>query len=338
MLRTALCPALGIRHPICQAGMANYTSPTLVATVSAAGGLGVHGGLGRTADEVRQLCRETRALLPHAPFGINHVIARIDEEAFAASLAEGVPVISLSWGDPGPWAARARAAGARVIAQVTRAAEVLIARAAGVVALVAQGTEGGGHSGFVPLAELLPAVVATAGRLPVLAAGGIAEGAGLAAALARGAAGAWIGTRFLATPEAPISPAWKRAILAARAGETIHTAAFDQLWGQPWPGARVRAIRNDFTAAWDGREAALAAQHETVQRAVWRAERDDDARLFALMAGTGVGAIDDIRPAGAIVGTLVAEAETIIARLATLIRGAAPHRTAPLASGTPAPL
>lgn len=319
MLRTAICPTLGIRHPICQAGMATYTSPALVAAVSAAGGLGVHGSLGRTADEVRRLCRETRALLPNAPFGINHVISRIDEDAFAASLIEGVPVISLSWGDPSPWAARAHAAGTRVIAQVTRVEEVPRALAAGVDALVAQGTEGGGHSGFAPLAELLPAAIAAAGALPVLAAGGIADGAGLAAALTRGAAGAWIGTRFLATPEAPISPAWKRAILAARSGETIHTTAFDQLWGQPWPGARVRAIRNDFTATWAGREGALAAQQETVQRAVWQAEQADDARLFALMAGAGIGAINDIRPAGEIVGTLVAEAEAIIARLASLI-------------------
>ena len=322
MLHTPICALLGIRHPVCQAGMANYTSPALVAAVSAAGGLGVHGGLGRSAAEVQRLCRETRALLPTAPFGINHVIDRIDEAAFAASLAEGVPVISLSWGDPGPWTARAHAAGARVIAQVTRLDEVPVALAAGVDALVAQGTEGGGHSGFLPLAELLPTTIAAANGVPVLAAGGIVDGAGLVAALARGAAGAWIGTRFLATPEAAISAAWKGAILAAGTDATVHTAAFDQLWGQPWPGARVRAIRNDFTTAWDGQPDALAAQHPTVQAAVWRAERDDDPCLIALMAGAGVGQIQTLRPAGALVGELVAEAEAIIARLAALIRAA----------------
>jgi NAD(P)H-dependent flavin oxidoreductase YrpB (nitropropane dioxygenase family) len=319
MLHTPICTLLGIRHPICQAGMANYTSPALVAAVSAAGGLGVHGGLGRSAAEIRRLCRETRALLPAAPFGINHVVARIDEAAFAASLAEDVPVISLSWGDPGPWTARAHAAGARVIAQITHPDEVPIALAAGVDALIAQGTEGGGHSGFLPLAELLPLTIALAGGVPVLAAGGIVDGAGLAAALARGAAGAWIGTRFLATPEAAISAAWKGALLTAGTAATIHTAAFDQLWGRPWPGARVRAIRNDFTAAWDGRPAALAAQHDAVQEAVWRAERDDDPRFFALMAGTGVGQIGTLRPAGTLVGELAAEAEASIVRLAALI-------------------
>ena len=318
MLHTPLCALLGIRHPICQAGMANYTSPALVAAVSAAGGLGVHGGLGRSAAEVTRLCRETRALLPAAPFGINHVIDRIDEAAFVASLAAGMPVISLSWGDPGPWTARAHAAGALVIAQITRLDEVPPALAAGVDALVAQGTEGGGHSGFLPLAELLPATVATAGGVPVLAAGGIVDGAGLVGALARGAAGAWLGTRFLATPEAPISDAWKGAILAAGPDATVHTAAFDQLWGRPWPGARVRAIRNDFTAAWHDRPGALAARHTAVQEAVWRAERDDDPHLIALMAGAGVGQICALRPAGDLVGELVAEAEAIIGRLAAL--------------------
>jgi NAD(P)H-dependent flavin oxidoreductase YrpB (nitropropane dioxygenase family) len=249
MLHTPLCPLLGIRHPICQAGMATYTSPALVAAVSAAGGLGVHGGLGRSAAEVRRLCRETRALLPDAPFGINHVIDRIDEAAFAASLAEGVPIIGLSWGDPGPWAARAHGAGALVIVQITHPDEVPRALAAGADALVAQGTEGGGHSGFLPLAELLPTTIAAAGEMPILAAGGIADGAGLAAALARGAAGAWIGTRFLATPEAPVSAAWKGAILAAGPDATIHTAAFDQLWGRPWPGARVRACARSATTS-----------------------------------------------------------------------------------------
>jgi len=321
MLYTPICPLLGIRHPICQAGMATYTSPALVGAVSAAGGLGVHGGLGRSAAEVQRLCRETRALLPDAPFGINHVIDRIDEAAFAASLAEGIPIISLSWGDPGPWTARAHAAGARVIAQITHPDEVPIALAAGVDALVAQGTEGGGHSGFLPLAELLPETIAAAGGMPVLAAGGIVDGAGVVAALARGAAGAWIGTRFLATPEAPISDAWKGAILAAGAGATVHTAAFDQLWGQPWPGARVRAIRNDFTATWDGQPDALTAWHAAVQETVWRAEHDDDPRLFALMAGAGVGQIQTLRPAGALVGELVAEAEAIIVRLAAIGAG-----------------
>lgn len=319
MLHTPFCNAFGIRHPLCLAGMATYSSPALVAAVSGAGGLGVHGGLGRNAAELRELIQETRALLDGEPFGVNHVIHRLDEETFALCLAEQVPVISLSWGDPGPWAHRAHEAGARVIAQVTTVEEVAPALAAGVDTIVAQGTEGGGHSGFVPLAELLPAVVAAAGAVPVLAAGGIVDGHGLAAALALGAAGGWLGTRFLATPEAPISAAWKAAIVAAGPGETIHTGAFDLLWGRPWPGAGVRAIKNRFTAEWAGRETALAEQREVVRQAVWQAEREDDPGLFALMAGSGAGAIRDIQPAGEVVRAIIAEAEAKIGRLASLV-------------------
>jgi NAD(P)H-dependent flavin oxidoreductase YrpB (nitropropane dioxygenase family) len=319
MLHTPVCDLLGIAHPICQAGMANYTSPELVAAVSRAGGLGVHGMLGREPEEVRALLRATRALLNGEPFGVNHVLGRLDEAAFAVCLEERVPVYCFSWGDPGPWIGQARATGATVMAQVTTVAEVDAAQAAGVDAIVAQGSEGGGHSGFVPLAELLPAVVAAAGTIPVLAAGGIVDGAGLAAVLALGASGGWLGTRFLATPEAPISPAWKRAILAAKAGDTIHTAAFDSLWGQPWPGAQVRAIKNRFTDEWAGREAQLLAQRETIQASVWQAERNDDPSLFALMAGSGVGAIEAVVPAGELVRMIVAQAEAVIARLAGYI-------------------
>ncbi|CAA9550928.1 MAG: Enoyl-[acyl-carrier-protein] reductase [FMN] [uncultured Thermomicrobiales bacterium] len=316
MLRTPLCDALGIAHPICQAGMANYTSPELVAAVSRAGGLGVHGTLDRPPEALQAVLRATRDLLDGEPFGVNLVLSRLDEAAFAVCLAERVPIYCFSWGDPGPWVRQVRASGARVIAQVTTVAEVPTALAAGVDAIVAQGTEGGGHSGFVPLAQLLPAVAAAAGGTPVLAAGGIVDGHGLAAALALGAAGGWLGTRFLATPEAPISPAWQAAILAARAGDTIHTEAFDRLWGRPWPGARVRALRNRFTDEWAGREEALLASRDAVQRAVWRAEREDDPSLFALMAGSGVGAIREISPAGELVRSIVAQAEATIARLA----------------------
>ena len=290
MLRTAACDVLGIVHPICQAGMASYTSPELVAAVSNAGGLGVHGALSRGAPELRDLLRATRALLGERPYGVNHVISRIDEEAFALCLEERVPVLAFSWGDPGDYARRAKAAGAKVVCQVTTLDEVPAALAAGADLLIAQGAEAGGHAGFVPLASLLPAVVDAAGGTPVLA-----------------------------TPEAPIGAAWKGAIVAAGLGDTVATGAFDVLWGRPWPGSRVRAIRNRFTDEWAGREEALAGRLPAVQEAVWRAEREGDPSLIALMAGAGSGAIRALRPAGDLVRHIAAEAEAEIRRLHALL-------------------
>ncbi len=325
MLHTPACAALGIVHPLCQAGMANYTSPDLVAAVSRAGGLGCHGTLDREPQELRALLRATKALLTDEPYAVNIVLGRTDEATLRVCRDERVPIYAFSWGDPGPWARLVRQDGAKVIAQVTTIAEVPAALAAEADVLIAQGSEGGGHSGLVPLAELLPAVAAAVGATPILAAGGIVDGRRLAAALALGAAGGWLGTRFLATPEAPISPAWKAALLAAGPGDTIHTAAFDTLWGQPWPGARVRAIRNRFTDEWAGHELALLARRDVVQRAVWQAERADDPALLALMAGAGVGAIGELRPAGELVGTIVAEAEATIARLANFVAAHPPE-------------
>src|SRR5262245_7673467 len=297
--------------------MASYTSPALVAAVSNAGGLGVHGTVGRDAAALRTIVRATRELTGGRPFGVNHVVQWLDRDALDVCLDERVPVLSFSFGAPGDFARRARDAGARIICQVTSADQVEACLASGAEVLIAQGTEAGGHSGFVPLASLLPAVVAAApAAVPVLAAGGIVDGAGLADALARGAAGAWMGTRFLATPEAWASPSWKQAIVAARPGDTAHTLAFDVLWGRLWRGARLRVIRNAFTDAWDGRESELHERLDEVEQLVWQAERVDDPRLIALMAGTGSGAIQEIRPAAELVLEIAADADRIVAQAA----------------------
>lgn len=312
MLRTPACETLGIAHPIVQAGMAReYTNADLVAAVSAAGGLGILGCLGRPADETIAAIRRIRSLTDR-PFGVNFVLHRRNRETFAACLAEGVPVFSFFRGDPEEAVARAHAAGAVTIHQVTTVAEAERAVAVGVDVLVAQGSEAGGHMGPLPLLSFLPAVVGVAGGRPVLAAGGIVEGRGLAAALCLGAAGVLMGTRFLATPEAPISPAYKRAILAAGPGATVVSGLFDLLWDFEWPGVRVRAIRNALTDRWAGREDELAAHLEEVRAACERADRADDPQGMALLAGEGVGQIDALQPAGAIVQAIAAEAERVL--------------------------
>jgi len=210
MIHTNLCDVLGIDHPIVQAGMArSYTNAELVAAVSAAGGLGVLGCLGRPADEAVAEIRRIRALTDR-PFAVNFVLHLCDEAAFAACLAEQVPIFCFFRGDPAEAVARVHAAGAVTVYQVTTVAEAVRACAVGVDVLVAQGHEAGGHMGPIPLRTLLPEVVAVAGARPVLAAGGIVDGRDLAAALRLGASGVLIGTRFLATPEAPATATHKR--------------------------------------------------------------------------------------------------------------------------------
>ncbi|HST89593.1 MAG TPA: nitronate monooxygenase [Ktedonobacterales bacterium] len=312
MLRTPACETLGIAHPIVQAGMAReYTNAELVAAVSAAGGLGILGCLGRPADETVAAIRRIRSLTDR-PFGVNFVLLRRNRETFAACLAERVPVFSFFRGDPEEAVTRAHAAGAVTIHQVTTVAEAERAVAVGVDVLVAQGCEAGGHMGPLPLLSFLPAVVGVAGGRPVLAAGGISDGRGLAAALCLGAAGVLMGTRFLATPESPISPAYKRAILAAGPGATVASGLFDLLWGFEWPGVRVRAIRNALTDRWAGREDELADHLEEVRAECERADRKDDPEGMALLAGESVGRIDAIQPAGAIVRSVAAEAERVL--------------------------
>jgi nitronate monooxygenase len=179
--------------------------------------------------------------------------------------------------------------------------------------LVAQGHEAGGHNGPHPLLSLLPEVIAAAGGRPVLAAGGIIDGRGLAAVLCLGAAGALLGTRFLATPESPASAAHKRAILAARGPEaTVASDIFDIIWDVPWPGVQVRALRNKLTERWLGHEDELRSRRAEASAVLEQANADDDPEERALLAGMGAGRIHDLKPAGQVVKEIVAEAEQIL--------------------------
>ncbi len=325
MLYTAACKALGIRYPVAQAGMARWnTNAELVAAVAEAGGLGILGLLGRPAGEARAQIERIRALTDR-PFGVNLVLHLRDEETFAACLDARAPVFSFFRGSPievVEATARAHDAGAVVMHQVTTPDEAVQACEAGVDVLVAQGTEAGGHMGPLPLSSLLPAVAAIAreaGR-PVLAAGGIVDGRGLAAALCLGADGVLMGTRFLATREAPISAAWKRAILDAAPGSTVASPAFDLIWGQVWPGVQARALRNGLAERWTnaGLDALLAARHGILDD-IARAEQADDPAGMILLAGTGAGLIRDLQPAGEIVRDVVTTAAETLRETGRLV-------------------
>ncbi|RIK35233.1 MAG: hypothetical protein DCC58_20720, partial [Chloroflexi bacterium] len=311
MLQTRVTRLLGIQHPIVQAGMANYAGPELVAAVSNAGGLGILGAVDKDIDQLEHDIAAIRRLTSK-PFGVNLVLAEAHVDKLDLLVAARVPLIASSWGDPAGVAERAHAAGLLALHQVNGEEGALQAIAAGVDLLVAQGSDGGGHIGRVGTLALVPAIVDIAGDVPVLAAGGIADGRGLAAALLLGAEGAFIGTRFLATEEAPIAPAWKQAIVDAHSTDAWQSDVPDLIWGTSWPQATGRALANDVLRRWHGDEAGLVAERPTVQAAVRAAQQASDARELVAWAGQSAGLVHDILPARAVVLRIVAEAEALL--------------------------
>jgi nitronate monooxygenase len=244
-------------------------------------------------------------------------------ELLDLALAERPSVVALSFGDPGPYVARIRASGVRVVAQVQDGATARQAVRAGVDVLVAQGHEAGGHTGAVGLMPLLQLVLALGDEagIPVLAAGGIATGRGIAGALAMGCAGVWLGTRFAATVEALGTTAAKEAIVRADETQTVHTHVFDLIQEIPWPDEFPgRALRNDFTARWHGHDAALVADLAAAQQGFEAAWSRDDYREAYIYAGEAVGLIRDLPMAGEVITRLAAEAEATLRRAADLLR------------------
>jgi nitronate monooxygenase len=326
-MRTALCELIGIDVPIVQAPMGGATCPALAAAVSNAGALGMLALSWHPPEAARTEIRATQVLTDR-PFGVNLVLAFAQEERFAVCLEEGVRVISFFWGDPAPFVARAHDAGALVTSTVASAEGARRALGAGVDVVVAQGWEAGGHVlGEVATLPLTRAVVAVAGAAPVLAAGGISDGAGLAAVRALGAAGAWIGTRFLASDDAAIHPRYRDRLLQANETATVHTDIFDG----GWPGAPHRVLRNATYDAWEaaGRPSAgsrpgegdvLATGGRGPMRRYASATPGPDAQgeieALSLWAGQGVAGVSHRQPAAAIVREIADGADEVLRGLA----------------------
>jgi len=242
MLQTPLSRRLGIEHPLFNAGIGAAAGADLAAAVCNAGAGGVLGTAALPARFVRDEIRRLRALTGK-PFGVNLVLPILRRGQFEACLEERVPFVVLFWGDA-PADARmveaARQAGVQVFVQVGSVAEARTAAACGADAVIAQCFEAGGHvRGQVTLSVLLPTVVDAVAPLPVIAAGGIADGRGLVAALALGAQGVAMGTRFVASDEAHASGQFKRRVVAAAAEDAVHTGLFDGGWSAPH-----RVLRN----------------------------------------------------------------------------------------------
>ena len=318
MLRTRACALLGIEHPVVLGGMGTGTSPELVAEVSRAGGLGILGATRQSPPELAAEVEEIRRRTDR-PFGLNLLLFLADEERFAGLLAARPRVLSFAWARPeqdlASYFARSHEVGALVMHMVSGVDEARRAAEAGADVIVAQGTEGGGHIGLMGTLPLVPMVVDAVAPIPVLAAGGVADGRGLAAALALGAEGVLLGTRFLATPEAPIPDSHKQAIVDSDGHDTLATEIPDIAVGQVWPGAYARVIRNRFVEEWLGREGELRRRQAEVGTRIRLARAEGDRDNVPLMVGQTAGLIDAIEPAAELVRRISADAEAILRRL-----------------------
>lgn len=318
-ITTALTRLLGITHPIILAPMGGVAGGRLAAAVSQAGGFGIiGGGYGNPnagyggKDWMEDQFRATG----NARIGVGYITwsLALFPELFDQAMERAPKAFFLSFGDEKPFATRVKAAGVTLICQVQDLDGAKCALDAGADIIVAQGTEAGGHgkSGRTTL-TLTPAVVDIAGSVPVVAAGGLSDGRGLAAALMLGASGILVGTRFWATPEALGSDAAKRLLTEARSDDTLRTRVFDIVRGLDWPeGYSGRAIANDFSRKWDGHESELEQNLVREAEAYWTAARAGDTSKAVVFAGEGLDLIHDIRPAGDIVRAIAESAERLL--------------------------
>ena len=311
MIRPPLCDLLGIDVPIICAPFGPWEQVDLAAAVCNAGALG---SLGTALGSVGELRRQWARLreLTERPFAINHTMRPLDPEAFEATLRERPAAISFHIGDPGDLVRRAHDAGILWIQQVFDLDQARRAVDRGADVIIAQGGEAGGNGGYVGTMVLVPAVVDLAGRVPVVASGGIADGRGLAAALALGAQGVNLGTRFLATTEMRVGDAWKQAIVAAGPLDAVKVDFADAALPPLSPGgvpAVPRALRTDFIDRWNADPAAAHAAVDQLRAEVRAAATE--GRLEQLLPFTGQSAalVHDVAPAATLIQRIVAEAE-----------------------------
>jgi enoyl-[acyl-carrier protein] reductase II len=317
-VRTRLTELLQIEHPVMLAGMGGVSYHRLVAAVSEAGGFGCLGagtmGTAEMVDEIRRVRAATGK-----PFGVD-LLTALPEQMLASVehlVAERVPVFVAALGVPREVIELCHANNVIVVNMCGKVRHAIAAVEAGCDLVVAQGTEAGGHTGAVATMPLVPQVVDAVGdRVPVVAAGGIFDGRGLAAALALGADGVWVGTRFIATPEARAVPGYKDALLATSEDGTVVSRAFS--------GKTMRVVRNDTTQHYEQHPEELKPFPEQITVALGAGfmhlpfgddARDVDPRRECYPAGQGVGAVDELVPAAELVERFVADAERALARM-----------------------
>lgn len=327
-MRTSLTDLLGIEVPIVLAPMGGAVGPELTAAVSNAGGVGVIPLSWSTPDELSARVGEIKSLTDK-PFGVNLIREWDQRDRLAAALEAGAPIVSLFWGESTDLVGEVKAGGAQAWVTVSSADEAARAAAAGADVVVAQGWEAGGHvRGTVSTLALVPRVVDAVDGVPVVAAGAIADGRGVAAALVLGAAGAWVGTRFLAAAEATIHDDYRDRIMRAAETDTYYGTLFDR----GWPEAPHRALRNSTVEAWEaagsppsgsrpGEEDAPAFRPDGAPvgryaSATPVAGMTGDTEPLSNWAGQGVGLVTHVQPAAEILRELNDEAERVLAECA----------------------
>jgi nitronate monooxygenase len=317
-LRTRLTEFFGISHPILLAPMAMVSGGRLAAAVTSAGGLGLIGGGYGEKDWLRREFDLAEPSTVGCGF-ITWSLAR-EPELLDAALGRRPATIMLSFGEVRPFADRIRAAGVPLTVQAQTLDHVRRALDAGADVIVAQGGEAGGHgmtarSTFTLVPDVVDLVAERSPDTPVVAAGGIADGRGLAAALALGADGALVGTRFWATPEALVSPRAQRRAIQAGGDDTVRTRVYDVVRQLDWPAEyTLRALRNSFLDAWHGNEAELSAALPGAADAFYKSTVAEDYDTAAIIVGEAVGRVGQVRPAADIVADMVADATRILNR------------------------
>lgn len=312
MLRTPICDQLGIEYPILLAGMGGVAMHKLVAAVSNAGGLGVIGAATLDAARLRTEIHKTRELTDK-PFAVD-LLAPIPDmirPQMQVVFDEGVKIFVAGLAVPQEFIAEMHERGMIVIVMIGKVRHAIKSEQEGADIVAAQGTEAGGHTGEIGALALVPQVV-DAVRIPVLAAGGIADGRGLVAALALGAQGVVVGTRFIATPEAQAAPEYREAILRSAEADTIRTRCYT---GKP-----ARTIRNPYNEAWERKADQIKPFPQQIMHSMQEGVMDymgvtggADPERYFMPAGQGMGLIRQIKPAGEVLADIVREADAVLA-------------------------
>tara|TARA_B100000745_G_scaffold215607_1_gene143277 strand:- start:108 stop:1010 length:903 start_codon:yes stop_codon:yes gene_type:complete len=298
--------------------MASSATAQLAGAVSASGGFGML-GMGSTVPDPEWLALEIKRVreITNNPFGVGFItsVAGIEKMVEVAIEAK-VDLIGHSFSDPSPFMSDAKKAGIKVVAQVQTVEQAAHARDAGVDLVVAQGTDGGGHTGYIGTISIVPAVVDACPGIPVIAAGGIVDGRGMAAALALGASGVWIGSRFVASKEWAGAEWSKEALMSAGTDDTVITRSYDLAMDAPFPSdIGHRVLSNAFTDRWHENYQELLDNKEDIKTDLALATQNADLNIAPVSAGSGSGPIKSIEKVSDIMQTIVSDTESILADL-----------------------